>query len=789
MGIDQLIGWYQKKIGTYDRQLWEKAIEQRIHRGLHDIRFSKNTIHLKSMGTKERDDCQADLKTKSAHFKTEFIDIDLVRGSSFTKAKPKHGIITVARLASLRFLLLPLYSKWWVQQTSGRIFLLLLSLYVLQLFNIAVYSYNTSKLPEDATEYVPCTEVVVPVIMMWVLSFIHSQIMATQSDHHPPSQTQKRKNFRRRRKSKIRLINKTSMDTNVQMHSNNNDELPKIKVFQKDDSGNAVNPLKSKEGNELFIDDGFESFNGNGSTPTVDDYKIIRNNPLSKFNDNEVIDSNGNNGSESDISNDENKENIEFKTKNIKWNEEKISSSGRNDRRHFRPNGKLKLNIVASKIEENRISPDTQGESTSWDSEEGETISTPDVGTECYPLLNEVTTSATDWMGVTTNTEDCSYSSELTCTSEYEPSDAEDVSWDTACAPSAILSPCCALSDKVSCTIWKKHEIRKVELSVFDISCQIVSRVEEMAESMDYFYIGVIYAITLSFLPALFRLSNTAVDSAISSEVQLTVVELSGLVLEKLSGSMIAIIDAAFGTALWERTVMVVALLQRFILACLFFFLLSVAERTFKQRFLYAKLFSHLTSSRRARKSQLPHFRLNKVRNIKTWLSVRSYLKKRGPQRSVDMIVSSAFIINLLLIFFLSMELLKDSSALRSQYNIEALFWCFGLGCLLLRFMTLGTKINRKYRSNLSILITEQINLYLQIEQKPHKKDELNVANSVLKLAADLLKELETPFKISGFSANPHLYTITKVFVLSALSGVLSEMLGFKLKLHKIKIK
>lgn len=104
---------------------------------------------------------------------------------------------------------------------------------------------------------------------------------------------------------------------------------------------------------------------------------------------------------------------------------------------------------------------------------------------------------------------------------------------------------------------------------------------------------------------------------------------------------------------------MIVASFQRFILASLFFFLLSVAERTFKQRFLYAKLFSHLTSSRRARKSQLPHFRLNKVRNIKTWLSVRSYLKKRGPQRSVDVIVSSAFVITLLLLSFLSMELLK----------------------------------------------------------------------------------------------------------------------------------
>ena len=45
------------------------------------------------------------------------------------------------------------------------------------------------------------------------------------------------------------------------------------------------------------------------------------------------------------------------------------------------------------------------------------------------------------------------------------------------------------------------------------------------------------------------------------------------------------------------------------------------------QRLLYAKHFSYLTSSRRARKSDIPHFRLNKVRNIKAWLSLRSYLK------------------------------------------------------------------------------------------------------------------------------------------------------------------
>jgi len=57
------------------------------------------------------------------------------------------------------------------------------------------------------------------------------------------------------------------------------------------------------------------------------------------------------------------------------------------------------------------------------------------------------------------------------------------------------------------------------------------------------------------------------------------------------------------------------------------FFLLSVAEKTYQERLLYAKNFCYLTSSRRARKYSLPHFRLNKVRTIRSWLSLRSFLK------------------------------------------------------------------------------------------------------------------------------------------------------------------
>ncbi|XP_029169459.1 putative homeodomain transcription factor [Nylanderia fulva] len=411
--------------------------------------------------------------------------------------------------------------------------------------------------------------------------------------------------------------------------------------------------------------------------------------------------------------------------------------------------------------------------------------------------LTEATTSATEYMGVTTNSDDCSYSSELgesDLASETNLNYGEfvehPVSWEFELPPSILLNSTCTSSDRVSCTIWTRRDIKKAELSVLDISSAIIARVESMPESMNYFYGGLILSIALCLIPSIKRLSDHMGSDINISNVSVSLLpsDMTQANLETYTDIFCKIIGMAFGSTFSERTLVLISTFERLMLSCFLFFLLAVAERTYKQRLLYAKLFSHLTSSRRAQKSDLPHFRLNKVRNIKTWLSVRSYLKRRGPQRSVDVIVSAVFIVTILLLSFVSLELIKDLESLHSRYNVEALFWSFSLGIFILRFMTLGTKINKKYR-NLSVLITEQINLYLQIEQKPHKKEELMVANSVLKLAADLIKELESPFKISGLSANPYLYTITKVVLLSALSGILSELLGFKLKLYKIKIK
>lgn len=797
MKLHELVYWYQKKIGAYDKQQWEKTVEQHILGGFTHVPM------------------------RTAKLKTELIDVDLVRGSSFPKAKPKHGLSTVACLALQRLLFLPLYSKWWIQQTSLKIFTLFLLLYSLQLINMCVYFCHMVK--DNESDIVSTSEVLIPVIMMLTLCIIHSHIVSTHSGPIMPDGQSKRKTVKRLRHTRCRMgksrtrqnlrmheDSKSSQDTASEKASTVSDEvLTSVRFGKKVIIENSLtefvtaqatcdsepvnnvavnNPMngapashtQSSDVSEQDIsnvhqdDDGFESLNGNVSS---DNIKSVAQVTVDKQKKNELH------------------KNSEEHTL---WLED--TDNRQSVQQQFSASELLKAGDNSTNSE-----PETAGKVDKdclmgIGSREGRRPCESEEEGECEEAvtnhLTEATTSATEWMGVTTNSDECSYSSELEqsdlhseTTKNYGEFVEHPFSWEFELPPSIMLSSNCAAYDRVSCTIWTRRDIKKAELSVLDISSAIIARVESMPESMSYFYGGLMLSVVLSLIPSIKRLSDhIGMDNSSNVTSSLIPNDLIYVNLETYSDILSKIIDLAFGTTLWERMIVLISAFERLVLSSLLFFLLAVAERTYKQRLLYAKLFSHLTSSRRARKSDLPHFRLNKVRNIKLWLSVRSYLKRRGPQRSVHVIVSAVFIVTLLLLSFVSLELIKDLESLHSRYNVEALFWSFSLGIFILRFMTLGTKINKKYR-NLSVLITEQINLYLQIEQKPHKKEELMVANNVLKLAADLIKELECPFKISGLSANPYLYTITKVVLLSALSGVLSELLGFKLKLHKIKIK
>lgn len=62
----------------------------------------------------------------------------------------------------------------------------------------------------------------------------------------------------------------------------------------------------------------------------------------------------------------------------------------------------------------------------------------------------------------------------------------------------------------VNCTIWDGREIKKAEMSVLDISSAIIKRVEAIPETCDYVYIGLVFSLVLSLVPAFCRLCEVS---------------------------------------------------------------------------------------------------------------------------------------------------------------------------------------------------------------------------------------------------------------------------------------
>ncbi|CAL8385823.1 unnamed protein product [Boreogadus saida] len=86
-------------------------------------------------------------------------------------------------------------------------------------------------------------------------------------------------------------------------------------------------------------------------------------------------------------------------------------------------------------------------------------------------------------------------------------------------------------------------------------------------------------------------------------------------------------------------------------------------------------------------------------------------------------------------------------------------------------------RYNRENDSNPSILLTaNKINLYLKMEKKPNKKEELTLVNNVLKLATKLLKL--TPFRLYWSTCEPALYKHHPGVILSPCFRVISTGVG-----------
>ncbi|XP_075923158.1 protein PHTF2 isoform X7 [Petromyzon marinus] len=684
------IAWYQKKIGAYDQQIWEKSVEQR------EIKFVRLGLRNKPK--------------KSGHVKPDLIDVDLVRGSTFAKAKPESAWTAITRKGIVRVLLFPFFSRWWIQVTSAGIYLWLLGLYVLQALAVVLYVSGPSE------HDVPWTEVLCPVWLMLLLGTVHCQIVSTHF-----YKTQSSLGAKRRRRLRKASQSDPGKDGGGSSTTDNQDEFrrsgggshgPGVLAALRRAWGRhrVFGPEQRKryEEKSTETDNGYICLEGKASR-----HCVAGGGPL------------------------------------LSHRVEALSAEGRP---HQGSHGKQ---------EAGRLGPAASDDLSS--EEEGGGLRAPETPVYRRGAERPSCDGLRQRKLHTHCRKHCSAEGSVHAIRDGATASGSE-SCDRSENDSFLFPQCCqeVLRSSGSCSsrscTTSRHDSESTrpeseteELLWEDLLLGAECRSTGSTDSED----------TVASAATLAR----ARDDPFQQQSQLFFPGSSSVGLERVSAIV------------WEANECKKAEMS----------VLEISGMIMNRRYLFAKLFGHLTSARRARKSEIPHFRLKKVQNIKMWLSLRSYLKRRGPQRSVDVIVSSAFLLELSVVFICCAQLLNGHSTfLDVHYNWELLAWSLSLGIFLLRFVTLGSETNKKY-SNTSILLTEQINLYLKMEKKPNKKEELNLVNNVLKLATKLLKELDSPFRLYGLTMNPMLYNITRVVILSAFSGVISDLLGFNLKLWKIK--
>nr|XP_015105233.1 putative homeodomain transcription factor 2 isoform X4 [Vicugna pacos] len=697
--VTDAIVWYQKKIGAYDQQIWEKSVEQREIKGLRNK------------------------PKKTAHVKPDLIDVDLVRGSAFAKAKPESPWTSLTRKGIVRVVFFPFFFRWWLQVTSKVIFFWLLVLYLLQVAAIVLFCSASS--PHS----IPLTEVVGPVWLMLLLGTVHCQIVSTRTPKPPPSAGGKRR--RKLRKAAHLEVHRegdgssttdNTQEGGVQSHAATASYSVGT-VFR--DLWHAAFFLSGSKKAKNSIDKSTETDNGYVSLDGKKTVKSSEGGVQSHEPQCETLRPEETAWSTGTLRNIPSKDTQRTVT-NIsdEVSSEEGPETGYPLRRHDRTSESILRNRKSHHYKKYYPNEDAPKSGTSCSSRcsssrQDSESTRPESETEDV-LWEDLLHCAECRSSCTSETDVESPQINPCVKKEYrdDPFHQSHLPW--------LHSPHPGL-EKISAIVWEGNDCKKADMSVLEISGMIMNRVNSHIPGIGYQIFGNAISLILGLTPFVFRLSQ-ATDLE-----QLTAHSASELYM------------IAFGSNedILVLSMVIISFVVRVSLVWIFFFLLCVAERTYKQR--------------------------------------------RGPQRSVDVIVSSAFLLTISVVFICCAQLLHVHEIfLDCHYNWELVIWCISLTLFLLRFVTLGSETSKKY-SNTSILLTEQINLYLKMEKKPNKKEELTLVNNVLKLATKLLKELDSPFRLYGLTMNPLLYNITQVVILSAVSGVISDLLGFNLKLWKIK--
>lgn len=724
--VNSTVEWIQTKIGKHDKAFWEQQAEKK--------QFGFN---LKSH-LNQQDICY--VPKKLSKYKNELIDVDLIRGSTFTKPKASSKWTDITFFGILKILFLPFYYEWWISKTSLHIFSVACVMWVMQIWVVILLARSDNVQFDE----VLLAETVTPLLLWLIVGITFCQAVATDMGKAKKSAIS---SFIKKSKpgcnSKSSTTKPSTAKTNNKCNTTKSNNTKKSNGFisKKNDSSNlrrrAV--LKSSEETKSV-----SSTSSSSPCPDMfDDTSVLSTEDTTLPQTKPVL--------------------LEEPAIDLRVERETDKKSNVSDSESDHDEQRRRRGSSSESDKETDSSEHNGMTEGMWTESETDSRTTLLKGRDLNPTFSTINENPPLIKSPSTAPTFTLNNTEIPDNRPLSPGvEGRDTSHrDSVSEPHAR-------SEKVRVKIWLNEDLVKIEMSPLEIGYAIISKVENGKNSLEYVWLGVILSFGLSILPLCFRAH--AID--LESDFKL--------------GEIVTVLTQLSKEPMNQQLVHILSFLLSMSLSICLFTLFVVAERTYCQRYNHAKFFNAITSMRRAKQYGLPHFRLRNIQNIRAWLSLRSLLRRVGPQRSVGVIITSSFIIMLTILTVVCFQFItKGGECIRYYFTWCAICWSLSLSVYLLRLFTLGSNINEKF-NNQALLITEQINLFFYMQQSPHKKDTLTHANQVLQLSSKLLKEVDNRQHISGFVMSPLMYNLMRVFLLSAFSGLFSEILGFKLKLWKM---
>ena len=215
--------------------------------------------------------------------------------------------------------------------------------------------------------------------------------------------------------------------------------------------------------------------------------------------------------------------------------------------------------------------------------------------------------------------------------------------------------------------------------------------------------------------------------------------------------------------------------------------LLRYMRKHMATRLAVASRFSSLTTPSAAQAPATPHFRLHKISHAKMWLALRAVLRSSAGLCDVQGAVWRLMLVSTALV--LSVAAVMGGEGEEASHADPVLLCIVLAACLAgwntSHLISTAYHITSAFRGT-GVLITAQMNVALRQARAPHKKGELTVVASFLKSTEALLKELEHPGQLSVLGLDAPRYNILRLCVLSAVTAMVSRVLGVNVRLWKM---